>query len=112
MFLPGARGFDTYLGIPYSDDMGKVRLPTHSVTVNCQYNCAAFSKAARSPCPGEPEAEQCGQQTILPSDYIYTEEDDVHGEVILLCELGSIHSRMISPYACLVRYARYIAHSS
>jgi len=59
MFLPGARGFDTYLGIPYSDDMGK---------------------AARSPCPGESAAEQCGQQTILPSDYIYTKEDEVHGE--------------------------------
>ena len=26
MFLPGARGFDTYLGIPYSDDMGQVRV--------------------------------------------------------------------------------------
>jgi len=25
MFLPGARGFDTYLGIPYSDDMGEAR---------------------------------------------------------------------------------------
>lgn len=23
MFLPGARGFDEYLGIPYSDDMGE-----------------------------------------------------------------------------------------
>ena len=25
MFLPGARGFDEYLGIPYSDDMGEAR---------------------------------------------------------------------------------------
>lgn len=25
MFLPAARGFDTYMGIPYSDDMGEAR---------------------------------------------------------------------------------------
>jgi hypothetical protein len=57
MFLPGARGFDTYLGIPYSDDMGS---------------------AARSPCPGD-DAKQCGQTVLPGSDYVYTLEDDVHG---------------------------------
>jgi hypothetical protein len=56
MFLPGARGFDTYLGIPYSDDMGQ---------------------AARSPCPGD---KHCGQTVIPSSDYEYTLEDNVHGE--------------------------------
>ena len=25
MFLPGNRGFDEYLGVPYSDDMGGAR---------------------------------------------------------------------------------------
>jgi len=56
MFLPGARGFDTYLGIPYSDDMGQ---------------------AARSPCPGDAQ-QRCS--VIEPSDYKYTEADNVHGE--------------------------------
>ena len=55
MFLPGARGFDTYLGIPYSDDMGQ---------------------AARSPCPGD---KHCGETVIPSSDYEYTLEDNVHG---------------------------------
>merc|ERR1719247_1937578 len=59
MFLPGARGFDTYLGIPYSDDMGQ---------------------AARSPCPGEPLAKQCGQDVVPPSNFVYSETDGVHGE--------------------------------
>lgn len=49
------RGFDTYLGIPYSDDMGQ---------------------AARSPCPGE---QRCGLAAIPSSEYKYTLEDDVHG---------------------------------
>ena len=54
--LAGARGFDTYLGIPYSDDMGQ---------------------AARSPCPGD-TPQQCS--VIEPSDYKYTEADNVHGD--------------------------------
>lgn len=58
MFLPGARGFDTYLGIPYSDDMGQ---------------------GARSPCPGV-TPQQCGPKIIPSSDYVYTEEDGVHGD--------------------------------
>eukprot|EP01051_Picozoa_sp_SAG22_P001159 SAG22_NODE_43_length_25304_cov_5.394644_11_plen_381_part_00 len=53
MYLPAARGFDEYLGIPYSDDMGSAR---------------------RSPCPGKPE-----QPMLTPDDYVYTEEDNVHG---------------------------------
>eukprot|EP01052_Picozoa_sp_SAG31_P020476 SAG31_NODE_1542_length_7951_cov_4.038844_2_plen_212_part_00 len=57
MFLPGARGFDTYLGIPYSDDMGQ---------------------AARSPCPGQAK-EACGSAVLPASDYKYTVEDNVHG---------------------------------
>ena len=58
-------------------------MSTHAVAVRCQHHRAILTKAARSPCPGEPAAEQCGQQVILPSDYTYTEEDEVHGEVRL-----------------------------
>ena len=45
MFLPAARGFDYYLGIPCSDDMGS---------------------AARSPCLDD---KQCGQTVLTGSDY-------------------------------------------
>lgn len=35
MFLPGARGFDEYLGIPYSDDMGEAKAtPCESVAID------------------------------------------------------------------------------
>jgi hypothetical protein len=37
MYLPGARGFDEYLGIPYSDDMGEAR------TTPCQSDGDASS---------------------------------------------------------------------
>jgi hypothetical protein len=66
MFLPGARGFDTYLGIPYSDDMGQ---------------------AARSPCPGE---RQCGHTALPAGEYVYTEEDDV-GSAANLADLNTAH---------------------
>ena len=78
MFLPGARGFDTYLGIPYSDDMGEAR---------------------RTPCPGHKQQE-CAQATkILPSDYKYTLEDDVHGT---LENLEDLNTRAHGDYSPLV----------
>ena len=67
MFLPGARGFDTYMGIPYSDDMGKAR---------------------RSPCPGQ-QACDAKESVIEPSSYKYTLEDDVHGTLENLDDLNS-----------------------
>jgi arylsulfatase A len=80
MFLPGARGFDTYMGIPYSDDMGK---------------------AARSPCPGQ---QQCGggagagrSEVVEPSSYVYTLEDDVHGTAENLADLNSRDPADLTP---------------
>jgi arylsulfatase A len=58
MYLPAARGFDEYLGIPYSDDMGLAR---------------------RSACPGRADQEL---EMLHPSDYVYREEDSVHGDDI------------------------------
>ena len=59
MYLPAARGFDEYLGIPYSDDMGLAR---------------------RTPCPGR--SDQVVEEAMEPSDYVYVEEDNVHGDDI------------------------------
>jgi arylsulfatase A len=62
MYLPAARGFDEYLGIPYSDDMGSAR---------------------RTPCPGKYPADLGGSPTgswVQPDDYVYTEDDNVHGD--------------------------------
>lgn len=67
MYLPAARGFDEYLGIPYSDDMGEAR---------------------RTACPGH--ANQA-PSTVTPSTYLYTEEDSVHGDDIQnLHDLNSV----------------------
>ena len=76
MFLPGARGFDTYMGIPYSDDMGKAR---------------------RTPCPGQ---QQCGERIatdVLPSNYKYTLEDNVHGTLENLADLNSDSPEDLTP---------------
>ena len=79
MFLPGARGFDTYLGIPYSDDMGQAR---------------------RSPCP---HSEQCGGESILPaSEYVYTPEDGVHGSLENLKDLNTHHTNGVPDLTPLV----------
>ena len=59
MYLPAARGFDEYLGIPYSDDMGLAR---------------------RTPCPGR--SDQVVEESMEPSDYVYVEDDNVHGDDI------------------------------
>jgi len=64
MFLPGARGFDTYLGIPYSDDMGRAR---------------------RTPCPGKTQVTEMMQA----SNFKYTIEDNVHGTLENLADLNS-----------------------
>lgn len=71
MFLPGARGFDEYLGIPYSDDMGAGR---------------------RTPCPGQQvcASSPAGGGDIVPaSTYTYTLEDNVHGTLENLADLNS-----------------------
>jgi arylsulfatase A len=70
MFLPGARGFDTYLGIPYSDDMGQAR---------------------RTPCPKQ---DLCGETALPPSEYVYTLEDGVHGGSLENLDDLNIHSTM------------------
>ena len=68
MFLPGARGFDTYMGIPYSDDMGEAR---------------------RTPCPGELECASTAEVTTIPTKgYTYTVEDNVHGTLSNLADLN------------------------
>eukprot|EP01050_Picozoa_sp_SAG11_P018724 SAG11_NODE_2877_length_2879_cov_1.997122_2_plen_331_part_00 len=61
MYLPAARGFDEYLGIPYSDDMGLAR---------------------RTPCRGKYPADVSGGTGtwVQPDDYVYTEDDNVHGD--------------------------------
>jgi arylsulfatase A len=79
MFLPGARGFDTYLGIPYSDDMGSAR---------------------RSPCPGQkvcPADGRGGDEVIPASDYVYTVRDNVHGTLENLADLNSRDPADLSP---------------
>ena len=58
MYLPAARGFDEYLGIPYSDDMGEAR---------------------RTPCAGK--SVQLPER-VTPGNYVYTESDSVHGDDI------------------------------
>jgi arylsulfatase A len=69
MFLPGARGFDSYLGIPFSDDMGKGR---------------------RSPCPGQQACGSGGPASVVnPTAYRYTLADDVHGTLENLADLNS-----------------------
>lgn len=68
MYLPGARGFDTYMGIPYSDDMGEAR---------------------RTPCPGELECASTAEVTTIPTKgYTYTVEDNVHGTLSNLADLN------------------------
>eukprot|EP00035_Acanthoeca_spectabilis_P008549 m.155481 g.155481 ORF g.155481 m.155481 type:complete len:449 (-) comp14407_c0_seq2:334-1680(-) len=69
MFLPGARGFDSYLGIPYSDDNGAAR---------------------RSPCPGD-ATNPCSNETthMRPTPFKYTIEDNVHGTLENLAGLNA-----------------------
>ena len=79
MYLPAARGFDEYLGIPYSDDMGEAR---------------------RTPCAGQ--ANQ-GHTIIEPSTYVYTEEDSVHGDDIQnLYDLNAFVGAKVKPLLPLV----------
>ena len=69
--------FDTYLGIPYSDDMGMAR---------------------RTPCPGK--HQECAEAAIIPpSDYKYTLEDNVHGT---LENLQDLNNNKITDYSPLV----------
>lgn len=75
MFLPGARGFDTYLGTVASADQGS---------------------AKRSPCPGD-NVQACPEPTKLlsASDYRYTLADNVHGTVENLAALNAAKESML-----------------
>eukprot|EP01043_Picozoa_sp_COSAG02_P019339 COSAG02_NODE_926_length_15856_cov_13.975566_17_plen_278_part_00 len=61
MYLPAARGFDEYLGIPYSDDMGYAR---------------------RTPCSSKYSTDfsSTTSSSLQPDEYVYTEDDNVHGD--------------------------------
>lgn len=77
MFLPGARGFDSYLGIPFSDDMGEAR---------------------RSPCPGD-DTRPCQRERVhhqvAASGYRYTLDDDVHGTPENLADLNRVSKPLL-----------------
>lgn len=45
VYLPGSRGFDHYLGIPYSDDMGKARATPCNGTAGCGGRAASSGTA-------------------------------------------------------------------
>ena len=55
VYLPGNQGFDYYLGIPYSDDMGNAR---------------------RTPCPGETGRQINRTYQEVPGRSLYWDHDD------------------------------------
>ena len=99
MYLPAARGFDTYLGIPYSDDMGLAkRTPCHGKTTELpmlepdDYGAQPGRPDKPHPCTTWPCLGPCSSAPrplgvalttgARHCPAVYTEADEVHGNDI------------------------------